>query len=300
MRRVRNFMVIGLLLMASACADTGQVKSLPDNPENRTAAAERYLKAMPPKEMLQGLATRVSPNLPEKDRKAFVEVMRSADLEKAASRITMEGLVKNFTVGELNAMTAFYGSPEGQSASKKFGPYMVGIMPQIQQEVKKAMDAKPKEPEAKGQPEPKGQTGSGSPKGTQPQGTPAPKAPVAPPAAKPAAPPASPQRHRQRPTGTERTAKQEISPARPGNPGPNVRPGLKYFHGPRLLPGAVPRSGAGARPKAHTERHSKDYFVVILSPAKNLSFKGARFFTKLNSVQNDMNIHSFLTATSYQ
>ena len=59
MRRVRNFMVIGLLLMASACADTGQVKSLPDNPENRTAAAERYLKAMPPKEMLQGLATRL-------------------------------------------------------------------------------------------------------------------------------------------------------------------------------------------------------------------------------------------------
>ena len=52
MRRVRNFVVIGLLLMASACADTGQIKSLPDNPENRTAAAERYLKAMPPKEML--------------------------------------------------------------------------------------------------------------------------------------------------------------------------------------------------------------------------------------------------------
>ena len=50
MRRVRNFMVIGLLLMASACADTGQVKSLPDNPENRTAAAKRYLEAMPPKE----------------------------------------------------------------------------------------------------------------------------------------------------------------------------------------------------------------------------------------------------------
>ena len=152
MRRVRNFMVIGLLLMASACADTGQVKSLPDNPENRTAAAERYLKAMPPKDMLQGLATRVAPNLPEKDRTAFVEVMNSADLEKAASRITMEGLVKNFTVGELNAMTAFYGSPEGQSAAKKFGPYMAGIMPQIQQEVKKAMDEKQKL-EPKGQPE---------------------------------------------------------------------------------------------------------------------------------------------------
>jgi hypothetical protein len=173
MRRVRNFMVIGLLLMASACADTGQVKSLPDNPENRTAAAERYMKAMPPKEMLQGLATRVTMNLPEKDRAAFVEVMGSADLEKAASRITMEGLVKNFTVGELNAMTAFYGSPEGQSAAKKFGPYMAGVMPQIQQEIKKAMDEKKKQPGPQCPPE------AGAP-------------PAAPPGAKPAPPPASP------------------------------------------------------------------------------------------------------------
>ena len=171
MRRVRYFMVIGLLLMASACSDTGQVKSLPDNPENRTAAAKRFMETMPPKDMLQGLASRVSPNLPEKDRKAFLEVMSSADIETAASRITMEGLVKNFTVGELNAMTAFYGSPEGQSAYKKFGPYMAGIMPQIQQEVKKAMEEKQKL-------EPKGQPEAGAP-------------PAAPPAAKPAAPPAA-------------------------------------------------------------------------------------------------------------
>ena len=175
MRKVRNLLVVGLLLMASACADNKQVKSLPDNPENRATAAKHYLKAMPPKEMLQSLATRVVPNLPEKDRKAFVEVMESADLEKAADRITLEGLVKNFTVGELNAMTAFYGSPEGKSASKKFGPYMMGVMPQIQQEVKKAMDARPKEPEAKGKPETKGKPEAAAP-------------PAAPPGAKQAAP----------------------------------------------------------------------------------------------------------------
>jgi hypothetical protein len=176
MRRVRNFMVIGLLLMASACADTGQVKSLPDNPENRAAAAERYMKAMPPKDMLQSLVTRAAPNLPEKDRAAFVEVMNSADIEKAASRITMEGLVKNFTVGELNAMTTFYGSPDGQSASKKFGAHMMGIMPQIQQEVKKAMDEKQKL-------EPKAQPEAGAPPAAKPG---------APPAPMPAAPQASP------------------------------------------------------------------------------------------------------------
>jgi hypothetical protein len=36
-------------------------------------------------------------------------------------------------------MLAFYGSPDGQSASKKYGSYLGEIMPQIQQEVKKAV-----------------------------------------------------------------------------------------------------------------------------------------------------------------
>jgi uncharacterized protein len=187
----------------SACADTGQVKSLPDNPENRTAAAKRYLKAMPPKDMLQSLATRVAPNLPEKDRKAFVEIMQSPDLEAAADRITLEGLVKNFTVGELDAMTAFYGSPDGQSAAKKFGPYMMGVMPQIQQEVKKAMDEKQKL-EPKDQPETKGKPEAGAPPAAPPvakpaapsvapKAAPAPKAPAAPKApVAPTAPPAPP------------------------------------------------------------------------------------------------------------
>ncbi len=100
---------------------------------------------MPPKEMLQGLANRIGPNLAEKDRKAFMDVMNSPDIEKAADRITLEGLVKNFTVSELNAMAAFYGSPDGKSAYKKSATYMGEIMPQIQQEVRNALQTAQKE-----------------------------------------------------------------------------------------------------------------------------------------------------------
>jgi hypothetical protein len=199
MCKARNFLVIGFLLLASACADTGQVKSLPDNPENRTAAAERYMKAMPAKEMLQSLAKRITPSLPEKDRTAFMEVMDSPDLEKTASRITKEALVKNFTVGELNAMTVFYGSPDGQSASKKFGTHMMGIMPQIQQEVKKAMDEKQKQAGSKDQPGPAAPQAGPAPVAPKapvaPQASPAPQAPAAPkvaPAPKEPAAPAAP------------------------------------------------------------------------------------------------------------
>ena len=117
--------------------------------------AKRYLEVMPPKELLEGVAKRVNPTLPEANRKVFSEVISSPEIEKAAYRIMLDSLVKEFTVPELEAMIAFYGSPAGQSAWKKFSPYMNEIMPPIQQEVKKKVAAAmPKQPEAKEAPKP--------------------------------------------------------------------------------------------------------------------------------------------------
>ena len=137
MARVTSLILILLVVMTAACSQSTQ--SLPDNQENRTTLAKRYLEVMPPKELLQGVASRVAPTLPEDNRKVFMEVMNSEDIQKFAYRIMLDSLVKNFTVAELNAMLAFYGSPEGQSAWKKFSPYMTEIMPPIQQEVRKAV-----------------------------------------------------------------------------------------------------------------------------------------------------------------
>jgi hypothetical protein len=99
--------------------------------------------------MLHEVANRVAPTLPEKNRKIFMEVMNSPGIEQAADRITLDGLVKYFTVDELNAMVAFYGSPTGKAAFKKFAPYMGEIMPQIQQEVRKAIEEANKAQESK-------------------------------------------------------------------------------------------------------------------------------------------------------
>jgi uncharacterized protein len=166
MGSLRYLMVIVLIVMVAACADSKQgqpAKALPDNQENRLAEAKRFMEIMPPKELLQGLATRVAPSIPEKDRKMFVEMMNSKTIEQSADKITLDALVKHYTTGELQAMVAFYGSPEGHSAYKKFPAYMADIMPQIQQEVKKAMDEAqkqqppPEQPKAQGQGQPSGQ-----------------------------------------------------------------------------------------------------------------------------------------------
>ena len=94
----RYLLVFLLVVIAAACADTQSAKSLPDNPENRTVMAKRYLEVMPPKELLEGVAKRVSPTLPEANRKSFSEVMNSPEIEQATYRIMLDSLVKNFTV----------------------------------------------------------------------------------------------------------------------------------------------------------------------------------------------------------
>jgi hypothetical protein len=147
MARVTPLIIILLVAMTAAC--TQSASSLHDNPENRTTMAKKYLEVMTPKELLQGVASRVVPTLPEDNRKVFTEVMNREDVQQASYRIMLDSLVKNFTVAELNAMLAFYGSPDGQSAWKKFSPYMSEIMPPIQQEVRKAIAETQKQPETK-------------------------------------------------------------------------------------------------------------------------------------------------------
>jgi len=159
--------------LVSACSDARQgqsAKSLPDNPENRTTVAKRYLEAMPAKDMLQAIASRAVQGFPEKERKPFMAIMGSPDIEKAANRLMLDGLVKNFTLGELDAMVAFYGSPEGKSAVKKFGPLMTEVMPQIQLIVRQGLAATQKAGESEEKPKP--QALPGPPEKKSPEASP--------------------------------------------------------------------------------------------------------------------------------
>ena len=79
-------------------------------------------------------------------------------------------------------MMAFYGSPEGQSAWKKFSPYMNEIMPQIQTEVRKAAAGSKKATRTRGASRHQGTRRAQSPAGAA--GSKEPKAQPAPPASK--------------------------------------------------------------------------------------------------------------------
>jgi hypothetical protein len=173
-----------MVLLAGACVEqkSGQPGPVADTPENRKAAAQRYMEAMPTQELLKSIAGNMVRRLPEPTRKPFQDAMTDPELDKAAQRITLDGLVKHFNAGELNAMATFYGSPEGKSARGKFGPYMAEVMPLINDEVRKVFvkvqgQMKEEEPKAGTPATPGAPAAPAAPKAEQPKAEPPKAAP---------------------------------------------------------------------------------------------------------------------------
>lgn len=134
---------IALGLVLCCAAGWGQTaaapRAVPDTPANRLEAARRYLKAVPPLELVQETVDQLAEKVPEDRREEFRKVLAQMVHSEHIEKITLEAIVKHFTVKEINALAAFYGSPEGRSISKKFNAYMADVMPAIQQELAGAM-----------------------------------------------------------------------------------------------------------------------------------------------------------------
>lgn len=77
--------------------------------------------------------------MPLEQQGEFDGFMRKTLRADFIERISIKSMVKTFTVREINAMAAFYGTPEGQSIQKKMGTYMAEVMPELQQEIGRAL-----------------------------------------------------------------------------------------------------------------------------------------------------------------
>lgn len=106
-----------------------------DNLEERTKAAERYLRVMPMKKFIDDSTIEMAKQLPEGKREKFITLMDQSINVPELEKITKRAMIKIFTADELNALADFYGSDVGQSAMKKFGIYMAEVMPSIQKEL---------------------------------------------------------------------------------------------------------------------------------------------------------------------
>ena len=111
-----------------------------DSKEARTQAAERYLAVVPISQLLDDTFREMSKSLPEALRDGFVAQMRIVVRADVLETATRASLVRHFTVDELNAMAEFYSSLNGARAMRKFGAYMAGVMPAVQEEMILGLD----------------------------------------------------------------------------------------------------------------------------------------------------------------
>ena len=126
-------MVVVLVLLAIALPAYGQ--GAPDTPENRRIAAERYIAAVPPDEIIGDAIRTIALQIPEGQRKEFARMMRELIRVDWIRRVSLEAMLKRFTAQELDALANFYGSPEGRSIAKKLGAYMADIQPHMEAEL---------------------------------------------------------------------------------------------------------------------------------------------------------------------
>ena len=137
MKRIAFFLALAWAWLGNSAVGA---QNAPDTPANRMAAARRYLKAVPPAELVGDTVERVASELPADRREEFKQALAKVVKAERIEKVTLDALVKHFTVKEIDALAAFYGSPEGRSISKKFGAYLADVMPAIQEELSGAME----------------------------------------------------------------------------------------------------------------------------------------------------------------
>lgn len=137
---VRRVLKLAAIALAVLVLPAGAMGQAPDTPAARRDAALQYLASVPIESIVDDLVAALAQQLPAARRDEFVRLMRKLIPLDTMKSLTVEGVVKHFTVAEIEAMTKFYGSTEGKSIMKKLGPYMGDLMPQIQAEVLRALE----------------------------------------------------------------------------------------------------------------------------------------------------------------
>jgi hypothetical protein len=131
-RLVKTALVLSFVFCSSSFA-------IDDTVANRTAQADRYMEATPPKEMLIDIVEGSSAKMPATQKKAFQELMlKYFDIDDY-SKDMKDALVKHFSADELSALADFYGSPTGKSIMKKMKVLTAEIMPKAQAQSMKAI-----------------------------------------------------------------------------------------------------------------------------------------------------------------
>lgn len=137
--RASRHLLLPVLLLIGLSAAPAVAEDLPDTPANRYLAAEAYLKIYPPDAMVDDITDEMLKVILPQYHGLFRETMKQMTKRINLEEITINAIVKHFTVSEINAMAKFHSSPEGRAILKKMPAYAAEIMPVIMNIVPEAV-----------------------------------------------------------------------------------------------------------------------------------------------------------------
>ncbi len=137
-------LLLPVLLPACLFAAPAAAEDRPDTPESRIEAAETYLELVPVERMTENVARNIMLIIPEEKRDLFRKGVSEGLAEAGIEDIMVKIVAKHFSTSEIDAMTAFYSSPEGKAIERKLPGYTADIslhvIPIIRQSVTEVME----------------------------------------------------------------------------------------------------------------------------------------------------------------
>jgi ATP-dependent DNA ligase len=138
MKHVFTWLALSLLLASPGYAATAQ-----DTTATKTQLVDEYFSYIPMKKIVEETVLELSKRVPAEKRQQFIDTMTQRMRVEVLEHAARESLARHLTVSELRLFVEFIKRPEARSAMDKMKYYMSDLMPVMQQEMMRAMQAPP-------------------------------------------------------------------------------------------------------------------------------------------------------------
>ncbi len=133
-RSLQSLRSVGMtfLLLSFLCAPVmAQDETLPEDFDQRLELAAKMHEIWPVRPRVEEALDMAAQSFDWQNRPAFKAQMRRAINFDQLNEDSIKAMAEIYTAPELEAMIAFYGSPEGRAVSAKTGDYSAALQPVI-------------------------------------------------------------------------------------------------------------------------------------------------------------------------
>jgi hypothetical protein len=98
-------------------------------PKDKTDATNEYMMVNSIDDLMDQMLGEVLRRIPKENHDIYTKMWKASFDKIEMKRVMLSTMCKNFSIGEIKALTQFYSSPEGKSVMTKMPQYTADLMP---------------------------------------------------------------------------------------------------------------------------------------------------------------------------